>query len=96
MIKDLKIQTALDGFSGTTRVSQFFKNMGYETTANDIADYSKIFGGCYLLNQNNKSSFEEKIKYLNSLNGVDGYFTENYGGLVINGMSIQKDGKKRR
>lgn len=39
--------TALDLFTGTTRVAQQFKKQGIETTACDIATYSEMFGRCY-------------------------------------------------
>ena len=34
------VQHVLDGFSGTTRVSQAFAQLGYNTTANDISAWS--------------------------------------------------------
>ncbi|MBP1664312.1 MAG: Site-specific DNA-methyltransferase (adenine-specific), partial [Bacteroidetes bacterium] len=42
------VQNVLDGFSGTTRVSQAFAQLGYNTTANDISAWSEVFGTCYL------------------------------------------------
>jgi adenine-specific DNA-methyltransferase len=91
------IKSILDGFSGTTRVAQMYKKNGYDVDANDISIYSKVFGDCYLVNSKPKSYYEEKIKYLNNLPGVVGWFTENYGGLVTDnpsGNAIQIDGKK--
>jgi len=95
IICNLDIQTVLDGFSGTTRVSQFFKKNGYSVVSNDIAEYSKVFGYTYLLNNKDKSYYLDKIEYLNSLKGVKGFYTENYGGTDNNGLSIQSDGTKR-
>ncbi|MBU4298565.1 DNA adenine methylase, partial [Patescibacteria group bacterium] len=46
-ILPLKVKTVLDGFSGTTRVFQALKQSGYTVYANDIADWSKVFGECY-------------------------------------------------
>ncbi len=43
MISDLNIRTVLDGFSGTTRVSQAFAKLGFNVIANDIADWSEVF-----------------------------------------------------
>ena len=40
IINGLKIRTALDAFSGTTRVAQAFSQLGFDTSANDIAEYS--------------------------------------------------------
>ena len=95
LIKPLKVKTVLDGFSGTTRVSQALKQAGYTVYANDIADWSKVFGGCYLLNRKPASYYLPLINYLNSLPGKYGWFSENYGGEPNGGSSLQKDGKKR-
>ncbi|MEZ5347356.1 MAG: DNA adenine methylase [Pyrinomonadaceae bacterium] len=37
LIKPLNVKTVLDGFSGTTRVSQALKKAGYITYSNDVA-----------------------------------------------------------
>lgn len=98
IIKDLKIKNVLDGFAGTTRVGQFFKQNGYNIDSNDISVYSQIFGNCYLINNNTESYYQDKIDYLNSLDGYEGWFTKNYGGVVTNnpkGSAVQSDGKKR-
>jgi adenine-specific DNA-methyltransferase len=97
-IKDKDIKTTLDGFSGTTRVSQALKLSGYDVDSNDISVYSQTFAKCYLENNNPKEMFLDKINYLNSLSGYSGWFTENYGGIVSknkNGDAIQSDNKKR-
>lgn len=73
------IKTVLDGFSGTTRVSQAFAQLGYNTTANDVSHWSEVFANCYLKSQKSDKYYQEKIDYLNSLKGFDGWFTENYG-----------------
>ena len=80
IISDLDIHTILDGFSGTTRVSQAFAQMGYDVTSNDIAYWSECFAKCYLLHDRPEGYYQELIDELNSLEGVDGWFTENYGG----------------
>jgi len=95
LIKSLNIKTVLDGFSGTTRVSQALKRAGYTVYANDIAVWSKVFGQCYLLNKKPVNYYSPIIDHLNKLSGRHGWFSENYGGKSNNGFSIQKDGKKR-
>ena len=76
------IKTALDGFSGTTRVAQMFTQKGYDTTSNDISVWSEVFGKCYLYKNNKPNSYYlEIINYLNSLQGYSGWFTETYGAL---------------
>jgi len=95
LIKPLNIKTVLDGFSGTTRVSQALKQAGYTVYANDIADWSKVFGECYLLNRKPASYYLPLIDRLNNLPGKYGWFSENYGGEPNGGSATQKDGRKR-
>ena len=91
----LNVNKVLDGFSGSTVVSQAFKNDKYVVGCNDISVYSKVFAECFLLNKKPQSFFVPFIEELNSLIGIDGWFTSNYGGYDINGSAVQKDGKKR-
>ena len=51
MVDRLEVKSALDAFSGTTRVAQAFSQIGYNTTANDISVWSEVFGTCYLLSK---------------------------------------------
>jgi adenine-specific DNA-methyltransferase len=92
------IRSVLDGCSGTTRVSQAFKTAGYDVTANDLAEYTQVFGRCYLLNNKPKQYFVQWVEHLNSIEGKSGWFTKHYGGVVgtnPKGNAIQSDGKKR-
>lgn len=73
------IISVLDGFSGTTRVSQAFAQMGYNTTANDISIWSEVFANCYLKADKPDSFYQEIINHLNGLKGVEGWFSEHYG-----------------
>ena len=44
ILSDLKrVEKVLDGFSGTTRVSQAFAQLGYDTTSSDISVWSEVF-----------------------------------------------------
>ncbi|HLB95719.1 MAG TPA: DNA adenine methylase, partial [Patescibacteria group bacterium] len=95
LIKPLNVKTVLDGFSGTTRVSQALKQAGYTVYANDIADWSKVFGECYLLNRKSANYYLPLVNHLNNLPGKYGWFSENYGGEPNGGSAIQKDGRKR-
>lgn len=76
------VKTVLDGFSGSTRVSQAFAQMGYDTTSNDISVWSEVFATCYLKSAKSDAYYQEIINHLNNLKGVDGWFTEQYGGEV--------------
>ena len=81
------VKDVLDGFAGTTRVSQAFAQLDLNTTANDISVWSEVFGNCYLLSEKDNKFYQEIIDHLNSLKGYAGWFTENYGG-------DEKDSKK--
>lgn len=48
MVANLDIHTALDAFSGTTRVAQTFSQIGFDTMANDISEWSQVFATCYI------------------------------------------------
>ncbi len=74
------VKNVLDGFSGSTRVSQAFAQLGYNTTSNDISAWSEVFGTCYLKSTQSNKYYQEIIHHLNNLEGYDGWFTENYGG----------------
>lgn len=88
-------KTILDGFSGTTRVSQAFAQVGCRVIANDSAVWSKMFGTCYLLNPHPQKHYAELIAHLNALPDKDGWFTEHYGGDGDSRCSAQKDGFKK-
>ena len=79
-VRGLDVKDVLDGFSGTTRVSQAFAQLGYDVTANDMAEWSEVFGNCYLMSTGPDSYYQEIIDMLNALPGYDGWFTEHYGG----------------
>ncbi|AFZ50879.1 DNA adenine methylase [Dactylococcopsis salina] len=95
LAKKVNAHTILDGFSGTTRVSQAFAKLGYQVISNDVAIWSKVFAQCYLLNQQQPTTYQELIDHLNNLTPIDGWFTQNYGGEANQGCAIQKDGYKK-
>ena len=95
LVGKAKPKTVLDGFSGTTRVSQALAKLGYSVVCNDIAVWSQIFGACYLLNERDRSHYRRLIKRLNAVEPVDGWFTEHYGGQPNGGSALQPDGRKK-
>jgi adenine-specific DNA-methyltransferase len=95
LIKKVDAKTILDGFSGTTRVSQALAKSGYQVLSNDIAVWSEVFGTCYLLNKKKRAEYRELIEHLNAVKPIDGWFTEHYGGLPNGGCAIQADGFKK-
>lgn len=73
-------RTVLDGFAGTTRVSQALAKVGYRVLCNDNAVWSQVFGTCYLLAKKRREEFAELIEHLNSAEPKNGWLTEHYGG----------------
>jgi adenine-specific DNA-methyltransferase len=95
LIKKVDAKTILDGFSGTTRVSQALAKSGYQVLSNDIAVWSEVFGTCYLLNRKKRAEYQELIDHLNAAKPIAGWFTEHYGGQPNGGLAIQADGLKK-
>jgi adenine-specific DNA-methyltransferase len=74
-------RTALDLFTGTTRVAQELKRRGAEVWAVDTARYSEVFARCYVATDPRSvdaSALREAIEDLNALPGRDGYVTETF------------------
>lgn len=72
-------RTVLDGFSGSTRVSQAFAQMGCDVISADISSWSEVFATCYLRKERGER-IGEIIAELNNVKPFDGWFTEKYGG----------------
>ncbi len=95
LVRRVNPKSILDGFSGTTRVSQAFAQNGYQVFANDISVWSKIFALCYLKNRQSVQFYQEIIDDLNNLPEKDGWFTKNYGGIPDGKFSSENDGFKK-
>ena len=95
LVQKVKPHMVLDGFAGTTRVSQALAQTGHRVIANDIAVWSKVFGTCYLLNPHPAEHYQPLIDHLNALPGKDGWFTEHYGGDPNSGCSVGEDNLKK-
>jgi adenine-specific DNA-methyltransferase len=95
LVKKTNAKTVFDGFAGTTRVSQALAQSGYRVVSSDISVWSKTFATCYLLNSRPREYYTKLINHLNSLKGIDGWFTEHYGGDPNDGSSIGNDGLKK-
>jgi adenine-specific DNA-methyltransferase len=75
----LQINTFMDAFSGSVRVANHFKET-YNVIANDKQEVSKVIAEAYLLNIKPKEFYQTYIDDLNNLEGIYGWFSENYGG----------------
>jgi adenine-specific DNA-methyltransferase len=72
-------RTALDLFTGTTRVAQAFKAQGVHVTAVDSARYSHAFARTYVETDaaaTDVRALRAAVTHLNALAGKEGYVTE--------------------
>jgi adenine-specific DNA-methyltransferase len=73
--------TALDLFTGTTRVAQAFKAAGATVTAVDTARYSEVFARTWIeadAHAADHAALADAIAALNALPGEPGYVTETF------------------
>ena len=74
-------ETAIDLFTGTTRVAQEFKRRGLTVTASDIATYSEVLSDCYIATDAAAIDLENVgavLAELSALPGRPGYFTRTF------------------
>src|SRR3989344_3978146 len=66
ILSELKdVRNVLDGFSGTTRVSQAFAQLGYAVTSSDVSVWSEVFASCYLKSKKPDKFYQDIIDRLN-------------------------------
>ena len=82
-LEDVRNGNVLDGFSGTTRVSQALAQIGYNVTSNDISEWSEVLATCYLKSKKPDKYYQEILDYLNNLKGYDGWYTKHYGAVTL-------------
>ncbi len=74
-------RTAVDLFTGTTRVAQEFKRRGLQVTAADLASYSEVLARCYIATDADAvdaAELDALLTELNALPGRRGYVTETF------------------
>jgi adenine-specific DNA-methyltransferase len=74
-------RTAIDLFTGTTRVAQEWKRRGAHVTAVDSASYAAVLGECFISTDSTKvdaDALGKVISHLRDLPGTDGYVTETF------------------
>lgn len=76
-----RARTALDLFTGTTRVAQELKRRGAHVTAVDSARYAEVFARCYIstdATEVDKDDLADALRALDILAGKAGYMTETF------------------
>lgn len=74
-------RTALDLFTGTTRVAQELKRRGLHVTAADVASYSAVFSDCYIATDADlvdSAALDAALAELGEVPGSRGYVTETF------------------
>jgi adenine-specific DNA-methyltransferase len=74
-------KSALDLFTGTTRVAQAFKRLGTEVTALDVTRCASTLARCYVATDAERvdhGDLGEAVARLDALSGRAGYFTETF------------------
>jgi adenine-specific DNA-methyltransferase len=81
MVESLGATSALDLFTGTTRVAQAIKALGASVTAVDTARYAEVFARCYIESDATAIDYRELAQAVEHLRGVPpspGYVTETF------------------
>ena len=76
-----RARTAVDLFTGTTRVAQELKRRGLEVTAADVATYSEVLSDCYVATDGAEvdvAALEDELCRLDGLPGAPGYVTQTF------------------
>jgi adenine-specific DNA-methyltransferase len=77
----VEARTAVDLFTGTTRVAQELKGRGVEVTATDLASYSEVLSDCYIATdaaEVDRAELTAELARLDALPGTPGYVTRTF------------------
>ncbi len=79
VIEALPIQekTIIDVFTGTTRVAQAFRTLGYKVITSDLAWASEAYSSTFVCSED-MSHLKKYIDEMNKLEPVEGWITKNY------------------
>lgn len=81
MATAIEARSAVDLFTGTTRVAQELKKHGLVVTAADVATYSEVLAQCFIATNADDVDDRElsaALADLSGLRGYHGYFTETF------------------
>ena len=80
-IEPLNIKTAVDVFTGTTRVAQYLRGNGIITDTSDLSWAATMYAHTFVHNKDNKH-LQKYVDEMNKLNGTVGWLSNNYCGSV--------------
>lgn len=79
VVKELGCETAIDVFSGTTRVAQYLRQMGIQTTTSDLSWATTCYANTFVHNDDN-SHLAYYVAEMNMLTPTFGWLSANYTG----------------
>jgi adenine-specific DNA-methyltransferase len=95
-VEEYHPSTVLDGFSGSTRVTQALAKCGYTVVSTDLSVWSECLATAYLFGRSSTTDYEDLLAHMNGLRPVFGWFSEHYGGNDGgNGCAVERDGTRR-
>ncbi|NKI69005.1 adenine methyltransferase [Collimonas pratensis] len=81
--KSLEGVTALDAFGGTGAVSHLLRDLGWETTYNDIFEFNIISARTLFSDSTHRLSEDTLLKFLNRVRPTEGFITATFEGLYF-------------
>lgn len=85
--------TAIDVFTGTTRVAQALKCLGFSVYTSDLSWASECYAETFISNKNNKH-LQKVIDELNAIQPEKDWITKNYCDVIANGNVVRVWQKK--
>lgn len=82
VMEPLKIKSAVDVFTGTTRVAQYMKASGVVTDTSDLAWASTAYALALVHNKKSNAHLQKHVDAMNALKGTEGWLSANYTGEV--------------
>ena len=83
IVDKLGAMSAIDVFSGTTRVAQYLRQMGVKTTTSDLSWATTVYANTFVHNEENSFSEMDTAMWanlMNSMPGEMGWLSQNYTG----------------
>lgn len=89
-VRRVGVETAIDVFSGTTRVAQYLRQNGVKTTTSDLSWATSCYAETYVHNADNEH-LRAHITLMNDIAPARGWLTENYSGKNVD--APREDGR---
>ena len=97
----LEEKTLIDVFTGTTRVAQAFKSLGYTVITSDLSWASEAYSHAMVCNDGDMSHLQPYVDELNALEPSPGWLTDNYcdADIIVKSTKVvyeEVNGKKKK